>query len=65
MITVYQIPVNVWMSPNIEPRKSELWGSRIIAEGDTHQKVLRQLVVEINEEHIDTENCWLYIKEQL
>lgn len=63
MITIYQIPVSEWYGVG-EPKDSSLWNSRIVVQGYTDKEILKELVAEINAEHIDDVNCYLYIHEK-
>ena len=63
IITIYQIPIGEYWGQG-EPSGKALWDSRIIAQGHNYEEVLTELVQEVNDEHIDDVNCYLYIKRE-
>ena len=60
-VEIYQVPVGQWDYIGHKPKKNAK-KVKVVASG-TYEQALRELVGQVNDEHIDDVNCYLYIKE--
>ena len=60
MITIYEIPAEEYAGVG-EPSYEYLYDKRIIAQEESYELVLSELVLRVNNDEIDTANCNLWI----
>lgn len=65
MIKVYEIPTSKWNKMGQPSAGTLEYDSRVIASGfgQDYEQALKELVMELNDDAVDIENCYLYIEE--